>query len=384
MISMLVLVIFGSMTARVIFSPIMPALQNELGFGLTLAGSLFLLMNVSYGITLLLAGFLSSRVGHGLSIVVSLTAVATGLTIAASASAVWMLIAGILLMGAGAGLYPSSGLVMINTKIDEEHRSTAFSFHEIGPNMALLAAPLIVVLLRPLLGWRGVLLSVGGLVLIAALAFWRWGAPNSGKGAVPNLSTVGTILRLRSALLAMMVLSAALSGVQGVYAILPAYLVSTHGLAEDFVNVLVSTSRVAGIVLLVSAGPVINRIGRRRTIAGVLLVSAVLTALLGLTSGTMLAVVVVAQPALLSVLFPAALAAIGTIGEAQYQNVTYSLVITIAVSLGAGLAPTVLGAFGDLGIGWVGFVAVGIYMVIAVVLMWRTPEFGRSPVVGGR
>jgi MFS family permease len=384
MMSMLVLVIFSSMTARVIFSPIMPALQNELGFGLTLAGSLFLLMNVSYGIVLLLAGFLSSRIGHGLSIVVSLSAVATGIGIAAAASAVWMLIAGILLMGAGAGLYPSSGLVMINTKIDEEHRSTAFSFHEIGPNLALLAAPIIVVLLRPHLGWRGVLFAVGGLALTAALVFWRWGAANSGKGAVPNLSTVGTILRLRTALLAMMVLSAALSGVQGVYAILPAYLVSTHGLAEDFVNVLVSFSRVAGIVLLVTAGPLINRIGRRQTIAGVLLVSAVLTALLGLTSGTMLAVVVVAQPALLSVLFPAALATIGTIGEAQYQNVTYSLVITIAVGLGAGLAPTVLGAFGDLGVGWIGFVAVGIYMVTAVFFMWRTPEFGRHPAAGGR
>jgi len=376
---MLVVVIFSSMTARVIFSPIMPTLRQELGFSLTLAGSLFLILNVSYGVTLLLAGFLSSRIGHGMSIVVSLTGVATGLVLAATASAVWMLLTGILIMGAGAGLYPSSGLVMINTKIDEEHRSTAFSFHEIGPNMALLLAPLIVVVLRPWLGWRGVLLSVAGLVVVAALAFWRWGAGNSGKGAVPDFRTVGRILRLRSALLAMMVLSAALSGVQGVYAILPAYLVSAHGLEEDFVNMLVAASRVSGIVLLLSAGPVINRIGRRRTIAIVLLVSAVLTGLLGLTSGTLLAVVVVAQPALLSVLFPAALATIGAIGDSRYQNVTYSLVITIAVSLGAGLAPTVLGAFGDLGLGWVGFLAIGVYMVAAVFFMWRTPEFGRPP-----
>ncbi len=378
MIGMLVLVVFSSMAARVIFSPIMPMLQRELGFSLAFAGSLFLLVNVSYGLTLLTAGFLSARVGHGMTIVIGLGTIAVGLAVAAAGS-IPFLLAGVVLIGAGAGLYPSAGLVMINEKVDDAHRSTAFSLHEVGPNLAFLAAPLIVVALQPWIGWRGVLLTVAALASLTALAFWRWGASGSGRGVVPNVRTVVTILRLRNVWLAITILSAALAGVQGVYAILPAYLVSDYGLDPDAVNVLVSASRIAGIFLLLWAGPIINRVGRRRTIAIVLLVSAVLTALLGLAHGTALSVVVVAQPALLSVLFPALLASVGTIGDARYQNVTYSLVITIAVSIGAGAAPTLLGVFADLGLGWVGFVAAGAYMVVAVLLLWVTPGFARVP-----
>lgn len=376
MIGMLVLVVFSSMMSRVVFSPIMPILQRELGFNLTFAGSLFLVVNVSYGFTLLTAGFLSARVGHGMTIVIALATVALGLVIAALGS-VPLLLAGVVLIGAGAGFYPSSGLVMINENVDDSHRSTAFSLHEIGPNLALLVAPLVVAVLQPWIGWRGVLLTVAALALLSALAFWRWASDGSGRGVVPNLETVLSILRLPDVWLAIVVLSAALAGVQGVYAILPAYLVAAYGLEPDSVYLLVFASRVTGIFLLLWAGPVINRIGRRRTITIVLLISALLTALIGLARGTLLSAVVVAQPVLLTVLFPALLASIGTIGEVRYQNVLYSLVITIAVSIGAGAAPTLLGFFADLEYGWVGFVGTGAYMVVGVLLMWARPGFAR-------
>jgi MFS transporter, NNP family, nitrate/nitrite transporter len=379
MMGMLVFTVFCSMSARVIFSPIMPTLQSDFGFTLTVAGSLFLLVNVSYGLALLLAGFLSSRIGHGRTIGIALAAISTGLVLAAMGSELWMLTAGIVVIGAGAGLYPSSGLVMINTAIEEKRRSTAFSVHEVGPNLALLVAPLFVLAIEPALGWRGVLATLAALTALASLAFFRWGAAGSGHGAAPNLSTVATVLRLRTTVLAIVVLSAGLSGVQGVYAILPAYLVSQHGLSSNHVNLLVSLSRVAGIVLLLQAGPIINRVGVRKTIAVVLIASAVLTSLIGLAQGTLLLIVVVAQPTLLSVLFPAALAAIGGIGDVRYQNITYSLVITIAVSIGSGLAPTMLGVFGDLRMGWLGFTILGVYMAVAVIFLWTTPRFGRIP-----
>ncbi|MFW6312858.1 MAG: MFS transporter, partial [Spirochaetota bacterium] len=298
MMGVLVFTVFCSMLSRVIFSPLMPTLQSDFGFTLTVAGSLFLLINVSYGLALLLAGFLSSRIGHGRTIGVALATVSGGLILSAVSVGLWSLAAGIAVIGAGAGLYPSSGLVMINTAIDEKRRNTAFSVHEVGPNLALLIAPLFVMLMEPWLGWRGVLAALAALTTLASLLFFRWGVAGSGRGAEPNLSTVFTVLRLRSTLLAIMILSAGLSAVQGVYAILPAYLVSQHGLSANQVNLLVSLSRVAGIVLLLQAGPIINRVGNRRTIAAVLIVSAVLTSLLGLSEGVFLMVIVVAQPTL--------------------------------------------------------------------------------------
>lgn len=378
MLSMLVLAVFCTMAARALFSPLMPTLQLELGFGLSTAGSLFLLVSVSYGVAMLLSGFLSSRIGHGMAIVAGLGSISIGLLTAAVAPNAWVLATAMILIGAGAGTYPPSGLVMINTFISPERRNSAISVHELGPNLALLVAPLLVIALEPWLGRRGMLFGSAAVCALAALAFRRWGVAGSGQGAAPKLSTISEIFRLRTAILAMVILSAALSGVQGVYAILPAYLVSEHDLSPGHVNLLLSLSRVAGILLLVRAGPIITRIGRRRTIAGILLVSAVLTGLVGLVHGPILSVVVVAQPALLTVLFPAVLSSIAVIGETRYQNVTYSLIITIAVAVGAGGAPALLGVLGDLGIGWAGFVVLALSMVTAVVFLRSTPEFGRS------
>ena len=65
LISMLIIAVFFSMAARVIFSPLMPALQNELGGTLSTAGTLFLLANISYALAMLFSGFLAARIGQG-------------------------------------------------------------------------------------------------------------------------------------------------------------------------------------------------------------------------------------------------------------------------------------------------------------------------------
>jgi MFS transporter, NNP family, nitrate/nitrite transporter len=376
MISMLVIAVFFSMASRTIFSPLMPMLQKELGFSLSTAGTLFFLISVIYGVTMLFSGFLSARIGHGKAIVVALAAISLGLFLAAVSRGIVPLAMGMLLIGAGAGTYPTSGLVMINTTISLERRSTAFSFHEIGPNLALLVSPLIVLALEPWFGWRGVLIWLSAASFIGSMVFLRWGAPGSGLGAVPRFSTIGKILKLRTTILGMVIMSAALAGQQGVYAILPAYLVTEHGLSSRYVNILLSISRVTGIILLLRSGPVINRIGRRTTIFGVLFFSALCTALLGILQGIPLAAAVIAQPALLTVLFPAVLSSLSEIGDIRYQNITYAVIITIGVGGGVGVAPAILGVMGDLGIGWLGFILLAVYMTIAMIFLRVTPVFG--------
>jgi len=378
MIATLVVAVFFTMGSRVIFSPLMPTLQRELDITLSAAGFMFLLISVSYGTAMLLAGFLSSRIGHGHAIVVALATIAAGLLVAASAPSAWVLGVGVVMIGSGAGIYPPSGLVMINTAISEQRRGTAFSLHEIGPNLALLAAPLVVLALEPLMGWRGVLVTMAVLTALAGLVFRRWGTADSGRGVAPDFGTTATILKMRTTLLAVVVLSAGLAGVQGVYAILPAYLVSEQGLPSDRVNLLLSLSRVAGILLLLRGGPIMHRFGRRRTLVGVLLFSALCTLLLGVLQGPLLLVLVVVQPALLSVLFPAVLASVAEIGERRYQNLTYAFVITLAVAVGAGAAPALLGVLADLGVGWAGFFVLAAHMVAATVFLRATPEFGAS------
>jgi predicted MFS family arabinose efflux permease len=376
MITMLVIAVFFSMGSRAIFSPLMPSMQEELGINLSTVGTLFLLVSVSYGIAMLLSGFLTARIGHGKTIVTALAAISLGLALSAVATNLILLACGLILIGAGAGTYPPSGIVMINTKISLKRRNTAFAFHEIGPNMALLTMPLFVIVLEPWFGWRGVLFFMAAISGLSALAFLRWGAPNSGLGTAPNLRTLSIILRERKTILGMLILSAALSGIQGVYAMLPAFLVTEYALEPRFVNILLSLSRITGVVLLMRTESLINRFGRRRTIMGVLLFSALFTALIGIVKGTLISIVVVMQPALLTLVFPPLLSSIADIGEFRYQNLTYAVVITVGVSIGSGVAPALLGLFADLGLGWLGFIVLALYMSLAVLFLRATPDFG--------
>jgi NNP family nitrate/nitrite transporter-like MFS transporter len=378
LISMLIIAVFFSMAARVIFSPLMPALQNELGGTLSTAGTLFLLANISYALAMLFSGFLTARIGHGKTIVAALASITFGLSLTAIAPGLMLLAVGMLLIGAGAGAYPPSGIAMINAKTSIQGRNTAFSFHEIGPNLALLLAPLIVLALEPWFGWRGVLIWMAAVCGLAAVAFLRWGASDSGVGAAPDIRTMSTILRLRGTLVGMVILSATLAGLQGVYSILPAYLVTEHSLPSQYVNFLVTVSRIACVLFLLRAGAIITYFGRRQTIIWILLFSSFFTALVGLVQGTLISIIVIIQPALLAVLVPALLSSVSEIGEIRYQNITYAVVISIGVSVGGGLTPALLGFFGDLGLAWLGFIALAGYMVSAVLFLLATPEFGRD------
>ncbi len=378
MISMLMVAVFFSMAARAIFSPIMPSLQSDLNIGLATAGSLFLFISVTYAVAILLAGFLAARIGHGLTIVVALALIAVGLTISAAAPGVVLMAVGMAFIGAGAGIYPPSGLAMVNRKISPQKRTFAFAFHEISPNFSLLVAPLIVLALEPLIGWRGVLLSMAAVCAMATLAFWRWGVTDSGVGAAPNFGTITIILKIPEIYVGMFLLTASTSGLHGVYAILPAYLVERSLYSTDEINSLLAASRLASILFLLVAGGVVNLIGKRQAITWALVFTSICTALIGLLEGTLLNIVIIAQPALVAAIIPPLLSSIADIGESRYHNITYSLIITVAIGVGAGVVPAVLGIFGDHGLGWLGFVSLGIFTAAAILALVATPDFGRN------
>src|SRR6056297_125628 len=105
LIIMLALSVFFSMCARVIFSPLMPSLRDSLNFGLSVAGSLFLLVSVAYGISMLLSGFISCKIGHVRTVFTALILIASGLLISALAPTIPLLACGMALTGTGGGLY---------------------------------------------------------------------------------------------------------------------------------------------------------------------------------------------------------------------------------------------------------------------------------------
>jgi NNP family nitrate/nitrite transporter-like MFS transporter len=69
------------------------------------------------------------------------------------APSVWSLQIILLLLGAGNGLYPPSGISTITTMFDKRDWQKALSLHELGPHFAMAVVPLFAVALGGFTSW---------------------------------------------------------------------------------------------------------------------------------------------------------------------------------------------------------------------------------------
>lgn len=124
----LVLVIFFTFLARVIFSPLLMPIEVDLHLSHTAAGSLFFFISIGYAPTMLCSGFVSGRITHYGAILLSATICGLALLIISFNSRLVGLQLGMLMLGIGAGLYFPSGMATITHLVEKELGYPAFSF----------------------------------------------------------------------------------------------------------------------------------------------------------------------------------------------------------------------------------------------------------------
>ena len=72
-------IFFLNFISRIIFAPLLPSIQKDLGLAHVEAASLFLFVSMGYSVSLLMSGFVSNRLQHRKTIVLSATAVGISL-----------------------------------------------------------------------------------------------------------------------------------------------------------------------------------------------------------------------------------------------------------------------------------------------------------------
>jgi NNP family nitrate/nitrite transporter-like MFS transporter len=143
--------------------------------------------------------------------------------------------------------------------------------------------------------------------------------------------------------------------------------VTERGIDRYWANTLVALSRISGMGMAFLAGWAADRFGPRRTAAEVLLLTGIMTALLGVVPGYWLVFVVFLQPLVAVCFFPAGFAALSCIAPSSSRNVAVSLVIPVAFVLGAGAIPTGIGIMADAGSFALGFVFLGGLMLLGFI-----------------
>lgn len=361
-------IFFVNFTSRIIFSPLMPTIEADLGLSHSDAGLLFLLISFGYFMGMLGSGFVSAAVTHKKNI--SLSAIAVGLALLpiAFSSNKWILFIGLLVLGLSAGLYLPSGLATLTSIVNPRQWGTAIAVHEMAPNLGFVIAPLLAELFMLWFSWRIILMSLGLTSLLMGLAYARYGRSGDFPGQLPRLGAIRMLVKQKSFLIMLILFCAGIGSFLGIYTMLPLYLVTERGMGREVANTLVAISRIPGLGLVFLAGWVTDRIGPKRTLVWIYTLAGILTIGLGLVEGFWISVFVFVQPMIAVCFPPAALVALSLIGTHETRNIAVSITIPFAFVIGGGLLPILIGVLGDAGMfGW-GIVMVGGLIILASIL----------------
>lgn len=355
--------------ARTVLSPLLLEVEEELGVSHAVGGSFFLVISIGLIATMLLSSLVVGRMTHHTAVTLSGVISAAGLLLLATAQSVPLFVVGLFVVGAGAGLYLPSGVATLTDVVPAGQWGRAIALHELGPILALAGAPLFVEIALRTVGWRSLMVFLALISLGAATAFRKFGAGGRFAGATPEFRQLRELLRRRDFWIIGLLFVMALALEMGVYAMLPAYLVTGHGMDASLVNGVVSSSRLTSLIMVFLSGWMTDRFGYRRVIGGIALTAGGATAALGFTGGGVLITMVYLQPMLVSGFFPAGLTALAGVGRPEQRNLTVSLIIPGAYLLGAGGFPTILGRLAEVGQFDLGYLGLGSIMVLTTLLL---------------
>jgi len=363
-------IVFLNLLVRIILAPLLLTIENDLGITRSQASAFFLFISLGYVSTMLISGFISAKLSHRTTILLSI--ISTGLAlllISRNISLNSMRIA-LLLLGMSCGLYLPSGIAVITSLADSKNWGKAIAIHELGPNMSLIAAPLLVEALLRFYPWRVIFLLLGFACLLSGLLFAVLVKEGNFRGEPPNFANLGLILSKPSFWIITILFCLVVGTALGVYSVLPAYLVSDRAMRRDSVNLLVGLSRASGIFMVFFSGWLVDRFGVRLTLGAVGLTVGVLTVLLGFTHGIALILVVIMQPMLIAGFFPAAFVTLAHIVPARTRNVAVSLMIPLSNFIGGGVVPAAMGRLAEHGSFAIGFMVIGAMLTASILLLF--------------
>ncbi|MGD2186294.1 MAG: MFS transporter [Desulfobacterales bacterium] len=342
-------IFFINFVSRITPAPLAPKIEIDLNLSHADAGALFLAISLGYFITLSGSGLVSSRLNHKRTIIISNTALGFALIGTSFCSGPWTIRLGLFIVGMTAGLYLPSGIATLTSLIPSHHWGKGLAVHEAAPNLSFIAAPLICEAVQLWFSWRMVFFLIGVVALMMSPVFWRYNRGGEFKGEALGVASFRLLFGNFSFWIMILMFSLGVIGTLGVYTMLPLYLVTEHSIDVNRANTLIALSRIPCMIMAFVAGWATDRIGPRRTLRIVLLLSGLMTLFLGIASPSVILYIVFLQPVVAVCFFPAGFAAMSLIVSAKLRNIAVSFIVPLAFVIGGGLAPVFIGFLGDLG-----------------------------------
>jgi NNP family nitrate/nitrite transporter-like MFS transporter len=362
--------------ARLIFSPLMPAIQEDPAMGVDAgqAGALFLLSAIGMLAGSFLAPLLYSSLNHRRSLLISLLLMAITLVGAYFANSLWGLRVVFFVLGACFGVHQPSSIATLTATVRREDWGRAMSIQQLAPPLSLVSGPLIAVALLTWFSWEETLLWVAGILVVAAVAF-HFATPGVGSfpGDRPSPSAIRPVVTTPSFWVMIFLFALGMGAQVGVYTMLPLYLSQERDMTVASANTLLGLANIAPLVTVFAAGWVTSRWGEKRTMGMALVLTGAVTILVGALEGVGLKICIVLMAALAVCFFPPAFAALSRIVQPNYRSLAAAFGPPVGFLLGVGLLPLGLGYMGEAWSFSLGIVITGAVIVVgaAAVLLLR-------------
>jgi len=362
-------IFFLNMLCRLILGPLLPVLEGQLGISHATSGSLFMFIAFGYAGGLFASAFVSASLSNRRTIVMSAVSTAFAFYLVALSDSLWGIRGGLLLLGLATGLYLPSGMTALTLATRPDNWGKAIAIHEYAPTLAFICAPLLVEAFLGLGGWEGVVALVGTASLVLGLFFFRFAPGTDFKGEPPQVSSISLILKGPAFWIIVVFFALAVGSTVGLFSMMPLYLVEERGIDRTLANSVIGLSRIPLLVIVLISGWLSDRFGPKPMIATVFIFSALTTIVLAIIPDRWVLVIVFIQPLLTVCFFPAGFTIISRITPPAARSLYLSLTMVLANLVASGVIPAILGFFGEFYSFGMGFILLGVTMLLSVLLM---------------
>lgn len=374
---LLTFIFFVHFVARQIAGPLLPAMEAELGLSHTQSGLFILSIGCGFFLSQIAAAFLAARWGYRRCIQVSLWGTAAMTALVGVLGTPWALYLGFLGLGISGGLYVPSGIALITMLVRPRDWGKAMGIHELAPNLALILVPFLATAAVAMGSWRLGYLGLSVFLAILGIAYAGLGVDSPQRPSPPDLFRVRTIAANPSFWSLALLLSLAVGVETGVYAMVPLFLVNERAFDLADANRLLGLSRIPGLVMVLLAGWITDRLSPSTTLCLALGLTGAAIIVLGVGPYGLLVPAVFLQAAASACLFPPILSMASRISTAENRALTLSLSLAVAPVIGGGLLPAGIALAGDLGSFGLGLTGAGILTAAGIGLVFLTKTIAR-------
>lgn len=364
---------------RLVVSPLLPAIQADLGIGSTRAGFALTSLWGLYALLQYPSGRLSDALSRKTLLVAGLLTVSVGFLALSGAPTYLAFLGGTLLVGFGAGLYPTPARGLLSD-LFVERRGQAFGLHTAAGDLGGVAAAAIATVVVALATWRVGFLPAVLVLLAVALALHVW-SRESYVLARPGLAVGDTARRLfttgRTRWLLVAYTAYAFTW-QATTGFLPTYLQVGKSFTPVVANVAFGALFVVGAVVKPLAGGLGDRVPKGLLAVAVVALGAVALGGVVLSTTPLIATISV-------ILFAAGLMAFSPVMQAYLMDTfpddsaagDLGAMRTVYIGIGA-LGPTYVGAVADVfsyDVAFAGLIGtLGFSATLILATTWNAPS----------